>query len=428
MKFPKFILVFLTVVSYSSLLPAQKLPFDNYNIYNGLPSNFIWDIEQDKKGYMWFATQLGVSRFDGYHFENFGIDKGLPSNDVRCIYSDSKGNIWFGTHGGGLSRYNNHHFINIGETEGLCNDDIDIIFEDPDGGVWVTSVQDNSNGISRIYGDSVVNHSKSNGLYDHLVLCYYVDKENHIWFGTRGGFAVFTVSGGKSRIIKTGLENEIVRSITEDYNGDIWIGTQDGGIYKYITELGTTVAVPNPYSDIILSIANVDKEDLWFGSYGNGAFKLNLMRNDFSIIEGTEGQIIKDIVRDNSGRLWMIAHGDGIYMIEDVSVHHILAANNLPDNVVNAIDVDREGNVWFATISGVSKFGKKPFEIYTEEFGLPQKEILAVLTDTEGKLWTGTYLGPARLDPETNTIINYDIKNPFSPDIYSLYEDRESNI
>lgn len=428
MKLPKIILVFLTIVVHTSILPAQKLPFDNYNIYNGLPSNFVWDTEQDKKGYMWFATQLGVSRFDGYRFENYGIDKGLSSNDVRCIYSDSKGNIWFGTHGGGLSRYDNYHFTNFGEKEGLCNDDIDIIFEDPDGGIWATSVQDNSRGISRIYGDSVVNHSKSNGLPNHFVLCFYLDEDNHVWFGTRGGFAVFSVSGSKSRLIKTGLEDEIIWSITGDQNGDLWIGTQGGGIFKYIKESGNTVAVPNPFSDIILSVLNDKKGDLWFGTYGNGAFKLNLRSKDFNFIQGTEEQIIKDIVQDRSGRLWMIAHWEGIYLIEEELVLHIKSSNDLLDNSINAIDVDREGNVWFATISGVSKFGKKPFEIYTKEFGLPQKEILAVLADAAGNIWTGTYLGPAQLNPKKNIITNYDIKNPFSPDIYSLFEDKAGNI
>ena len=428
MKFPKTIILFLAITIYPSILPAQKLPFDNYNIYDGLPSNFVWDIEQDKKGYMWFATQLGVSRFDGYKFENFGIDKGLPSNDVRCIYSDSKGNIWFGTHGGGLSRYDNYHFTNFGEKEGLCNDDIDVIFEDPDGGIWATSVQDNSSGISRIYDDSVVNHSKSNGLYNHFVLCNHTSKDNHIWFGTRGGYVVFSVSGSKSKIIKTGLEEEIIWSIAEDYDGNIWIGTQGGGIFKYVKDLGNAVAIPNPFSDIILSVVNNDKGDLWFGTYGNGAFKLNLRSNDFNIIEGTEEQTIKDILPDKSGRLWMIAHWEGIYLIEEELVLHIKSSNDLLDNSVNAIDVDREGNVWFATISGVSKFGKKPFEIYTEEFGLPQKEILAVLADAKGRIWTGTYLGPARLDPAKNIITNYDIKNPYSPDIYSLYEDKQNNI
>jgi ligand-binding sensor domain-containing protein/serine phosphatase RsbU (regulator of sigma subunit) len=429
MKFPKIILLFLAALIYPHFVPAQKLPFDNYNIYNGLPSDFIWNIEQDKRGFMWFATQLGVSRFDGYGFVNFGIDKGLPSNDVRCIYSDKKGNIWFGTYGGGLSKYNGHHFTNYLEKDGLCCNYIDFVFEDAEGGIWTATKQENSGGISRIYHDSIFTHSKSNGLRDNVAVCYYVDKKNHVWVGTAWGFVVFSVSGSISRIIETGLEDEIIRSITQDDEGNMWIGTQGGGIYKYVKELGNSVAVPNPFSDIILCVATDGRGDLWFGTYEKGAFKLNISEMQFDFIEPTRDQTILDIIPDKSGRIWMnTLKRDGIFMIKDEFVRHFRTSNNLPDNSVNDIYVDREGNVWFATISGVSKFGKKPFEIYNEEFGLPQKEILAVLADTKGKIWIGSYLGLARLDPDMNIITNFDIKNPVSQDIFSIFEDNESNI
>ena len=57
------LILFGCTVSYS-----QKIPFDNYSIKDGLPSNYITDIIQDSKGYIWFGTQNGVSKFDGYNF------------------------------------------------------------------------------------------------------------------------------------------------------------------------------------------------------------------------------------------------------------------------------------------------------------------------------------------------------------------------
>ena len=82
------IFLFIHSISFS-----QIIAFDNYTIKNGLPSNAIMDILQDSKGYMWFATQNGISRFDGYNFKNFSIDDGLPSIYIRCLFRDSKGNI-----------------------------------------------------------------------------------------------------------------------------------------------------------------------------------------------------------------------------------------------------------------------------------------------------------------------------------------------
>ena len=428
MKLPDKI-IFIAFIFYSSILTAQKLPFDNYNIYSGLPSNFVWDVQQDNKGYLWFATQSGVSRFDGYNFQNIGIDKGLISNDVHCIFADTKGNMWFGSHGGGLSEYNNYNFVNYTREDGLCNNDIDFIFEDSEEGIWAASKQGESNGVSRIYKGRVYNLTKSDGLKDDQVVCFYIDKNNRVWLGTGRGYAIFSVAGSKVKIEESGLEEQIIWSITEDFDGNVWIGTQGGGLFKKTTDSERFVPVPNPYSDIILCILSDRSHNLWFGTFGSGAFRLNSNTNKFEHIGETGNQTIWILLQDKSNRIWMVTfYNDGVYVLEDQTLRHITTKSNLIDNLIKSIDSDSEGNVWIATISGVSKIGKKPFEIYTEDFGLPQKEILSVLADRKDKIWIGTYLGLAQLSTDNNEIRNYDTKNPFSPDVFSIYEDRESNI
>lgn len=66
-----------------------------YSAADGLPSNTVYHVFQDSRGFIWFATNNGVSRFDGEHFENFDIDNGLVDNVVFEIYEDYKGRIWF---------------------------------------------------------------------------------------------------------------------------------------------------------------------------------------------------------------------------------------------------------------------------------------------------------------------------------------------
>lgn len=69
--------------------------FHRYSAADGLPSNTVYHVFQDSRGFIWFATNNGVSRFDGQHFENFDIDNGLVDNVVFDIYEDYKGRIWF---------------------------------------------------------------------------------------------------------------------------------------------------------------------------------------------------------------------------------------------------------------------------------------------------------------------------------------------
>ena len=395
-----------------------------YTINDGLPSNFIWDIEQDLKGYMWFATQLGVSRFDGYHFENLGMDKGLPSNDVRCIYPDSKGNLWFGTFGGGLACFKNHVFRNYTTTDGLIDNYISFIFEDKEGGIWIAS----PNGISRIANDSVHNYTKNSGLVDDQLVCYFIDSKNRIWLGTTRGYSEIMVDNQTVKILRNGLESEIIQDIKSDDKGSIWFATQESGIYKLSKDADIPERIKNPYSDIILCIENDNKGNLWFGTYEQGAFKYNLENNKFELIEETRNQTIPKIISDQSNRIWFVTIKEGIFLLEDNQIKQIKTLNNLLDNSVLALKVDMEGNIWLGTISGVSKFSKIPFEIYTEQFGLPLKEVIAVLSDKIGRTWVGSYNGLAELPPYGEKFQTFDIKNPFSNEIYSIYEDKLNNI
>jgi hypothetical protein len=74
--------------------PAQNFSYTHYSIREGLAGSNVYAAIQDKEGFMWFATETGVSRFDGVHFKNFTIEDGLPDNEILNFFSDSKGRLW----------------------------------------------------------------------------------------------------------------------------------------------------------------------------------------------------------------------------------------------------------------------------------------------------------------------------------------------
>lgn len=86
---------------------SQEPSFRNYTVEDGLPSSECYQILQDSQGYMWIATDRGVSRYDGYSFQNFTKENGLPENCVLRMYLDSKGRIWFGCLSGKMAIYEN---------------------------------------------------------------------------------------------------------------------------------------------------------------------------------------------------------------------------------------------------------------------------------------------------------------------------------
>ncbi len=108
-----------------------------YTIKNGLADNRVYAILQDKEGAIWFGTSGGVSRFDGKGWKRYTIKDGLASNDVTALLQDKEGTNWFGTDGGGVSQFDGRCFQTIDSRDGLVNDNVRCVYEDRNGQIWI---------------------------------------------------------------------------------------------------------------------------------------------------------------------------------------------------------------------------------------------------------------------------------------------------
>ena len=114
-KTPFFILVWLTFINLYGQIPGLT----QFTTNNNLPSNTIYDIIQDDDGFMWFATDYGVSIFDGLTFKNYSVKDGLPGNEILFFYKDSKNRIWLSAFNGSIGFFNNGKFYNSNNTSYL---------------------------------------------------------------------------------------------------------------------------------------------------------------------------------------------------------------------------------------------------------------------------------------------------------------------
>jgi hypothetical protein len=87
--------------------------FKHLTIENGLPSNRIYKVVQDKQGFIWVGTDKGLSKYDGDKFINFTTEDGLPSNDIWEIYPDNKGRVWFFTRANSIGFIKNNKVYNF---------------------------------------------------------------------------------------------------------------------------------------------------------------------------------------------------------------------------------------------------------------------------------------------------------------------------
>jgi ligand-binding sensor domain-containing protein/serine phosphatase RsbU (regulator of sigma subunit) len=406
---------------------SQIIAFDNYTIKNGLPSNVIMDILQDSKGYMWFATQNGISRFDGFNFKNFSIEDGLPSIYTYCLFEDSKGNIWVGTDDAGIARYNGSEFTIYNAENGLVgNNEIEEFLEDHMGNIWVRT---RAEGVSKINNNTITNYTQETGLPSNEVLSGFVDSKGRVWFGTINGIIIF--DGNERRTITTneGLSNNTVWDIIEDKYNNYWIATQGGGIVKYngkefinyTTERGLS-------NDTTLTLMEDSYGNIWIGTYGNGLCKFN--GNSFEVFDYKDlaSSSIMKIYEDRKRRIWIVTYRQGIYQIYKNRLSHYTTENNLLDNNMWSINEDTEGNIWFGTFGGISKLSKKPFEIYTVDFGIPGKDILSVHADKSGNIWAGGYNGLFSLDKNNNISVFNDKNGLPSNTIQCITNDMKNDI
>ena len=101
----RLILSSICILLLVSLVPAARLPIKTYTVADGLLRDNVYKIKQDSRGFLWFCTAEGLSRFDGYAFTNFTADAGLPERHVNDFLETRDGTIWIATDGG-LARFN----------------------------------------------------------------------------------------------------------------------------------------------------------------------------------------------------------------------------------------------------------------------------------------------------------------------------------
>lgn len=368
---------------------SQIIPFQNFTVKNGLPSNYVQDIAQDKKGYMWFATQVGAVKYDGYKFENYNIQNGLSNNDINVIEVDLAGNIYLGTYSGGLNILSGKEVQIIDVSKGLASNYISDIFFDNDKNIWCIT----DFGFSIVYPDTVVSFTQENSIIKYDILCHGVDSKNRIWLGTADGLFLF--NGNLQRHQDSLFRNFIIRDILEDKKGRIWQATQEHGViciddnnitrYNTLTGFGT---------DTILSLYQTKDERIFVGTYDEGILIINpdgSVDNQFQ--DDSKDVVVLQFLEDHYGKVWAQTVVNGVIQIDRNEIRFFTEENNLCNNGVSKIFEDLNYNIWITTESGVSMYGKSVFEIFNQNLLNDDKYTTSVYVDEENQIYIASYSG-----------------------------------
>jgi ligand-binding sensor domain-containing protein len=213
----------ILIASFRGVLRYDGKSFTN--ITSTISSPSFWDVLEDRKGNLWFASKdSGVYYYNKKSFQHFTTREGLANNRVASIYEDKAGNIWFAT-GGGASRYDGKSFRNFTTKEGLSNNDLTTIMEDKTGKLWF-----GTRGEACFYdGKTFTVFTNKNGKAFSNVWSIIEDRKGNIWFGgstieNKKGDTLF-VSVGLWRYdgsTFTKVSQKGASAIIEDTKGNIW--------------------------------------------------------------------------------------------------------------------------------------------------------------------------------------------------------------
>ncbi|MCW3103285.1 MAG: hypothetical protein JWO09_1725 [Bacteroidetes bacterium] len=455
---------------------AQTYDFRNFNVEDGLAQSQVLSMCQDRYGNIWFGTNSGgASKYDGNKFTTLSENDSLANNVVFSITEISNGKLLFGTNGG-LSVYNGKTFSNYSDKNGLPHNRVFKTVQDAKGRIWVGTAK----GVCLFTGSSFIPFEEDTVLNNATVYTIYPDKAGNIWFGTLGDGAI-KYNPDTRRFshfnASNGLRNNSVRAINEDIQGDIYIGTLQGirritplgsiekvniiqeenvgftdiiadnknnlwlassnGVYKYNGFAYRNYKQENGLASNDLYSAFQDREgNLWFGTLGYGVSKFS---GEAFVYYGTDdglpGDYINAIFEDSNKNMWFGIKGYGVCKLKNNQVANYRldprnAEVSLADDAVQAIGEDKQGNMYFGTISGLSIYNGA-FHNYYKKDGLPDENIYSILKDFNGTMWIGTANGLCYF--EGDKIKTADAVGKFASErgttpVFCIFEDRGHNL
>lgn len=418
------ILCLLSVFRLSA--QGDNTRFEHISWEDGLSQVTVQSIIQDSRGFMWFATEDGLNKYNGYEFTIYrhnAADSGsLCSNRVTDLFEDSRGALWVGTKYG-LSRFdkNTQRFVSYQHkpTDGnsLSNNMVNAIAEDKAGNIWVATpdglnkfnaAKDNFQRYNLASGDST-------NQTDNLINDMSIGLRGNLWLATAGGLKLFDPYSGRFVAYtfepedgENYVDNQLM-SLFVNSEGTVWLGTAHG-LYSFDSEKEDFTAhhhpdyKPNVPENHIFSISQDNRGKIWFGTMGGGLYGLD-----------TRGKAFSHYVRNNQDPY------------------------SLSDNAIVEVYIDKLGYVWLGTQSGgINRTNGKGqnFKAYYEHTGdensLRGSTVWGIFEDSDSLLWAATDQGLNSYNRESGKWTNYTLDREGSPSsrktIWSGFEDKTGNI
>lgn len=374
----RFVLICGAIFLFAATAVAERLPIKTYTIADGLMRDLVTRIRQDSRGFLWFCTEEGLSRFDGVAITNFTTADGLPHPAVNDFVETANGTIYVATNRG-VARLNPH---------GRRNSSDDPLF--------IPILPENPKSAA--------------------IQVLFEDREKRIWAGTSDGLYKL-IADGESTV----LERVPLGSPLPGFGGAIF--------------------EPSPDAIFVDAIAEDNRGDLWIGTFGSGLFRIGAggaIRQYRAGPGGFGDNKVTALMSDRDGRIWLGMRSDdegGVCWLDpgadDQPVSRCFSEKNgLGSNRVRDIRQMGDGSVWIGMAAGLCRWqgpdAASVCKTYTEVNDLC-RQVYSLTEDHEGNLWTGSPCGAKRLAKYGVTTFRDTDGLPDTP-VNAMFENAEGDL
>jgi ligand-binding sensor domain-containing protein len=427
------LLLLVLVICLSVLHPALSQPnnltFEHISTPEGLSQDIVRAIVQDHDGFMWFGTEDGLNRYDGYSmkiYKHSTHDSTTVSlNGSSDIYEDSRGRLWVGT-GNGLNLFDRDRdrfirfYSNPADQGTLSSSVISVVREDRRSRLWIGT----ANGLNRYDEDKQKFVRYFHDPHDSAsmnadgVISLLLDRKGALWVTTTNGICRYDETTDRfTRYLcktRTSLQRTILQ-LYEDRTGNLWAIWADRGVWSFDPANNTFEPLPLRSSSTRPATAH----------------ELGAV-------------VVSSIAEDRGGNLW-IGHFNGLDVFDPKTrtfahySHDPADPSSVTERVITVYR-DRVGVMWLGTFQGgVARCdpNRQKFQSYRKtsnpESGLSSNYVTAVCEDKGDYVWIGTDDGLDRFDPRTHTFTHYhhdprDEHSVCADQISALFEDRRENL
>lgn len=433
---------------------------------DGLLDNNVHAITQTPDGYIWVATETGLSRFDGVRFQTeWPLRTSIqPENNVERLLMDSRGNFWMAMHRGNVLSVSPQSSREYSEKEGLPKNSPIALFEDHGGSIWIafnngimTRIDNGLTTNFNIVGDLSPTNNYSRVTRD-IAGNVWVAKDKYIGIFQDGTFLpratlerrvtrVTAARGGGiwifagAELLHCSADGKLEKraelpegagptAFEETRAGVLWIGTAAHGLFRYDgTEL-TSI----PTSQRNISCVMEDSEgNLWIGTNGGGLIRLRRRTVQvFSTAAGAPFESLRSVCRDASGALWVVTWNREAWR-QDTNgwIRVVASATSQSGGNFSCIAADPAGPVWIGSHSaGLYRYQNGGYTHWTTQEGLTNNQIQSLMVASNGDLWltTDSASGTAGLQRLHGNVWHTFPLPPNPGVLRALIEDKSGNI